>query len=69
LFVPAGWWHTARILTTSITVSINGVNAPNWRAFVQDYCADVATASRLKAALLMPYMFMMGNVLSMFADS
>ena len=69
LFVPAGWWHTARILTTSITVSINGVNAPNWRAFVQDYCADVASASRLKAALLMPYMFMMGNVLSMFADS
>lgn len=68
LFVPAGWWHTARILSTSITVSINGVNAPNWRAFVRDYCADIASTSRLKAALLMPYMLVLGNVLSMFGD-
>ena len=28
LFVPAGWWHTARILSPSVTVSINGVNRP-----------------------------------------
>ncbi|HEY6985685.1 MAG TPA: cupin-like domain-containing protein [Rhodanobacteraceae bacterium] len=66
LFVPAGWWHTARILTTSITVSINGVNAPNWRAFVRDYCADVASYSRIKAALLLPYMIGLGDVLDLF---
>lgn len=61
LFVPAGWWHTARILSTSITVSINGVNAPNWRAFVKDYVADVARYSRLKAALVMPYLLILGS--------
>jgi hypothetical protein len=38
LFVPAGWWHTARILTPSITVSTNCVNAANWSSFVDDYC-------------------------------
>lgn len=36
LFVPAGWWHTAKILTPSITVSASRVNASNWREFSQD---------------------------------
>lgn len=60
LFVPAGWWHTARILSTSITVSINGANAANWKAFVQDYVAEVAGYSRWKAALIMPYLMTLG---------
>jgi len=45
LFVPAGWWHTARILSTSITVSINGVSAANWSDFRRDYCAPLAGSS------------------------
>ena len=44
LFVPAGWWHTARILTPSITISINGVNASNWKAFVGDFYGSKLTA-------------------------
>ncbi|HEX5423046.1 MAG TPA: cupin-like domain-containing protein [Candidatus Acidoferrales bacterium] len=36
LFVPAGWWHTTRILTPSITVSASRVNASNWRDFSHD---------------------------------
>ena len=39
LFVPAGWWHTARILSPSITISINGANKANWKDFKIDYCA------------------------------
>ncbi|HZP49292.1 MAG TPA: cupin-like domain-containing protein [Vicinamibacterales bacterium] len=42
LFVPAGWWHTARILSASITVSANTANAVNWAAFTRDYVASVA---------------------------
>lgn len=64
LFVPAGWWHTARILSTSITVSINGANAPNWRDFTRDYCASIARHSKIKALLLLPYLTALGNVLS-----
>lgn len=37
LFVPAGWWHTALILTPSITVSVNGANAANWAQFRADF--------------------------------
>jgi hypothetical protein len=34
--VPAGWWHTTKILTPSITVSASRVNDSNWRDFSQD---------------------------------
>lgn len=49
LFVPAGWWHTARILSPSVTVSVNAVNRANSRAFRKDYCADVAMRSKLRS--------------------
>lgn len=49
LFVPAGWWHTARILSPSVTVSINGLNRANSRDFRKDYCASMATRSKLRS--------------------
>lgn len=64
LFVPAGWWHTARILTTSITVSINGANAGNWAEFRRDFCAGIARRSPLKAALIAPYLAFLGALFS-----
>ena len=30
LFIPGGLWHTARMLTPSITISVNRANASNW---------------------------------------
>jgi len=36
LFVPAGWWHTTRILTPSITLSMARVNQSNWGDFSRD---------------------------------
>ena len=45
LFVPAGWWHTARILTPSVTVSANAVNRANSAAFRNDYCELIAERS------------------------
>jgi hypothetical protein len=38
LFVPAGWWHTTRIVTPSITISASRVNGSNWKTFVHDMC-------------------------------
>jgi hypothetical protein len=64
LFVPGGWWHTARILTTAIAVSINGVSAVNCRDFRRDYCGRVANYSRLKATLMAPYLEAVGVLLS-----
>jgi len=60
LFVPAGWWHTARILSPSITVSINGANRANWPAFRKDFVVDRARSSQWRARLLSPYLLMLG---------
>ena len=54
LFVPAGWWHTARILSPSITVSVNGVNAANWGSFFRDFCSGRTTG--LRRLLIPPYL-------------
>lgn len=35
LFVPSLWWHTAKILTPSITVSMNLLNESNWPALIE----------------------------------
>lgn len=47
LFVPAGWWHTAKILTPSITVSASRVNASNWHDFAQDLKSRAPRPTRL----------------------
>jgi len=36
LFVPAGWWHTTKIITPSITLSVARVNESNWKDFSRD---------------------------------
>jgi len=63
LFVPAGWWHTARILSPSITVSINGANRANWPAFRKDFVVDRGRSSRWRAELIRPYLFFLGAFL------
>ena len=35
LFVPSHWWHTAKMLTPSITVSANVLNQSNWHELVE----------------------------------
>ena len=65
LFVPAGWWHTARILSTSITVSINGANKANWSAFRKDFVDEHKEASRWRARMLQPYLLALGALLSL----
>jgi hypothetical protein len=61
LFVPAGWWHTARILTPSITISANTVNTTNWVQFTQDYSGSVARhRSRTYSYALRLYLYALG---------
>jgi hypothetical protein len=35
LFVPCHWWHTAKILSPSITISVNVLNQSNWHELVK----------------------------------
>ena len=36
LFIPGGLWHTARMLSPSISVSVNRANASNWSTLTHD---------------------------------
>jgi Cupin-like domain len=38
IFVPSGWWHSARVVTTSISVCSNMLHAPNWSGFINECC-------------------------------
>jgi hypothetical protein len=38
LFVPSGWWHTARVVTTSISVCMNMLHRANWPGFISEAC-------------------------------
>ena len=35
LFVPSHWWHTTKMLTPSITISVNTVNQSNWQELIE----------------------------------
>ena len=61
LFVPSRWWHTVKILSTSITISVNSANGPNWSAFVRDFIESRRSyRSPFMLALLQAYMVAMG---------
>ncbi len=40
LFLPCGWWHTARSLTPTISVAFDQLGADNWSDFIGDVVAD-----------------------------
>ncbi len=53
LFVPTRWWHTAKMLTPSITLSINTMNTSNWANFTEDMTRKASGPARLvKSAYL-----------------
>lgn len=48
IFIPGGWWHTAKILDLSITVSVNIANFSNWSQFSRDYSEGASKLGKLK---------------------
>ena len=53
LFIPGGLWHTARMLSPSISVSVNRANASNWKNVSRDICAATQPAKRPVAVMYM----------------
>jgi hypothetical protein len=72
LFVPSGWWHTVRMLTPSITLSVNSANRSNWRSVSDDLCRQVyrihpSRKKRLKLAVYLQSMGLLNVCLDLFA--
>ncbi|HZR58769.1 MAG TPA: cupin-like domain-containing protein [Terriglobales bacterium] len=51
IFIPAGWWHTAKMLSPSISVSVNRANASNWSELTKDMCSGAPLPMKPVAAV------------------
>jgi hypothetical protein len=51
LFIPGGLWHTAKMLTPSISVSVNRANASNWAKLTHDMCTNAPLHMKPLAAV------------------
>jgi len=69
LLVPSGWWHTARILSPSITISINGANAANWSDFRKDFCRYYVAGRKLPPWFYNAYLLLVGKWLALSAPT
>jgi len=65
IFVPSRWWHSARVVTTSISVCTNLMHATNWNGFVDLACDPGATKSRAGLLLKRAYLGVSGMIMSM----
>ena len=63
LFIPSGWWHTARSLTPSISVAFDQLCASNWGFFKRD-CLRMRKASGVKRWIAAGALNMAGALLS-----
>lgn len=61
LFLPCGWWHTARSLTPTISIAFDQLGADNWPDFVGDVVAERRRLGHsFKGALVGTYLHALG---------
>jgi histone arginine demethylase JMJD6 len=56
MYVPAGWWHTARMLTFSISVAAQTANSSNWADLKRDVFLRNRTHKPLAAIPVAAYL-------------
>ena len=66
LFIPCGWWHTARSLTPTISVALDSLNASNWKAFMREVDMNMQKRKPTLAKPVEAYLSVLGSVLGAF---
>jgi histone arginine demethylase JMJD6 len=66
LFIPCGWWHTARSLTPTISVALDGLNASNWKRYMNEVDLMLNRRRSIKGKLAQTYLSVVGNVFDTF---
>jgi hypothetical protein len=65
IFVPSRWWHSARVITTSISVCTNMLHATNWAGFVELSSQAIARSSSFKRLSKRMYFTGIGLIMSL----
>lgn len=68
IYIPSGWWHTTRLLSTSVAVSINSMNHNMWNTFVDDF-AHMHFQNPAKRTLFKTYMSIAGKIMDISGKS
>ncbi len=63
LFIPCGWWHTAKSLTPSISVALDCLNGSNWKQFMSEVKIMMDRQKPLKAKAALAYLSFIGGFL------
>ena len=63
LFIPCGWWHTARSLTPTISVALDCLNGSNWKQFMNEVDINMKQRKPKLAPVVQAYLGMLGGVL------
>ncbi len=62
IFMPTGWWHTTRLLSLSIAVSVNNICQNQWDDFVDDF-APTLSQSPVRQKIYKTYLKIAGKVM------
>ena len=63
IFVPSRWWHTVRVVSTSISVCQNMLNRSNWQGYVK--WVSLCEKRRIRRLIKFSYLSSLGAVLSL----
>ena len=64
LFIPNGWWHTAKSLTVTISVALDSLNTSNWERFKMEVTTKVDNKTNAAVAKMVgAYLSVAGGVL------
>jgi hypothetical protein len=65
MFVPSRWWHSARVVTTSVSVCTNMMYGTNWDGFVDLSCESPKGRVRPTIVAKRLYLQLAGTVMGM----
>ena len=60
LFIPDRWWHTARMISASITISYNVANRSNWSRVTDEICHKASNKRPVLVPMVRAYMKVLG---------
>ena len=66
LFIPCGWWHTARSLTPTLSVALDCLNASNWKNYMHEVHTSLSSRRPQLAKVVRTYLSVLGDVLGTF---
>lgn len=64
MFIPNGWWHSARSLTPTISVALDALNSSNWSRFMNEVDIMMSRKKPVKAKVAVAYLKIAGVILS-----